>query len=88
MTEYPEYDPLDGQEQETIFESNNISDCLDYAKDCKDFEPLECAILNQVTIIEKAVSELQFCIDCSTQNSLVKNRLQILKNLLTSNQKK
>jgi len=72
--------------EEEIFESDNLSECLDYAKLANDYEPLEAAILNQETIIEKAASEIQFLKDMCIHNSLLKNRLQKLSHLLTSNQ--
>ena len=79
--------PYNEKEQE-IFESDNIQECFDYAKLAYDYEPLEVAIYNQETIIENAVSELHFCIDCLQKNTLVKNRLLAIKRNLMSNQVK
>lgn len=39
-------------------ESNNLNECLDYAKDSGDFEPIECAVIEQTKIIEKAIQQL------------------------------
>ena len=80
----PEH-PYNREEQE-IFESDNLQECLDYAKLAHDYEPLEDAIYNNDTIIENAISELQFCIDCLQNNSLVKNRLLAVKRKLINTQ--
>lgn len=71
------------------FESNNLWECLDYAKDTKDFELIENAITLQNTIIEKTISEIEFLIDTyhHTDHSLLKNRLIKLRTELKSNQK-
>ena len=76
------------QEYEEPFESDNLIECLDYLVQFKDEEPLFYAITNQNTIIENALSELQFLIDvmASTNNVFVKNRLLELRNKLKSNQ--
>lgn len=55
-------------EEEVLFESNNLSECLDYAKETKDFEPIENAIMHHQLKLEKATSEIQFLIDLSRQN--------------------
>jgi len=75
-------------EEEEIFESDVLQDCLDYARFEHDLEPLESAIQNQETIIEKSVDLIAFCQDISGDNVLIKNILQEIKNLLKSNQKK
>jgi len=80
----PEH-PANREEQE-MFESDNLSECLDYAKLAYDFEPMEAAIYNNDTIIENAISEIQFCIDCLQNNSLVKNRLLAVKRKLINTQ--
>lgn len=80
------WDDLPEQEYNEPFESNNLIDCALYARVNNDLDPLDCAIEEQGTIIEKAVSELEFCIDCLQNNTLVKNRLVIVKKLLMSNQ--
>lgn len=73
-----------------IFESDNIQECLDYAKDYDDFEPIENAIMKQETIIEKAILEIDFLISVgqSSHNVLIPNRLKQLRSSLLSNQKK
>ena len=75
-------------EENEIFESNNISECLEYAKDFKDFEPLENAILHQETIIEKAILDIQFLIDCTRyeKNLHIKNNLIKLRTILKTTQ--
>ena len=72
--------------EEEIFESDNLQECMDYSKLANDYEPLEAAIIKQEAIIEMAVSEIQFLKDMCIHNSLLKNRLQKLSHLLTSNQ--
>jgi hypothetical protein len=74
--------------EDEIFESDNLQDCLDYAKLANDFEPMENAVYKQETIIEKSISEIEFCIDILQKNSLAKNRLLKVKHLLMSNQMK
>lgn len=39
-------------------ESNNLNECLEYAKDSGDFEPIEWAVIEQTKIIEKAIQQL------------------------------
>lgn len=72
--------------EEEMFESDNIQECMDYSKLASDYEPLEAAIINQESIIEMASSEIDYLKDMCVHNSLLKNRLQKLKKLLTSNQ--
>ncbi len=77
--------PANRIEEET-FESDNLQECLDYAKTFNDYEPMEAAIYNNDTIIKNAISEIQFCIDCLQNNSLVKNRLLAVKRKLINTQ--
>jgi len=72
--------------EEEIFESDNLQECMDYSKLANDYEPLEAAIYNNDTIIENAISEIQFCIDCLQKNDLVKNRLLAVKRKLINTQ--
>jgi len=72
--------------EEEIFESDNLQECLDYSKTFNDYEPMEAAIYNNDTIIENAISEIQFCIDTLQNNSLVKNRLLAVKRKLINTQ--
>ena len=74
------------QEYEEPFESDNLIECLNYLVEFKNEEPLFYAIDNQNTIIEKALSELDFCIACLHNNRLVRNKLVDLRNKLKSNQ--
>jgi len=82
------HDPLNpaNWKEEEIFESDNLQECLDYAKLAYDFEPMEAAIYNNETIIENAISETQFCIDTLQNNNLVKNRLLAVKRKLINTQ--
>ena len=77
------------QYEETVFESDVLMDCLDYYKDTKDSELIENAIINQNTIIEKVISQIDFLIDMyhHTSHSLLKNKLVKIKTELKSNQK-
>jgi hypothetical protein len=70
------------------FDSVNLQECLDYAKETKDFEWIETAIIKQNTAIEKAVSELDLLIDTyhHTYQTFLKNRLKAIKRELMFNQ--
>lgn len=68
-----------------VFESDNISECLDHYKDFNDYEPLENAIMKQETLIENLIAELTFLIN---SNPKLKNRLQRIKSKLISTQTK
>lgn len=88
-----DFDSLNPSNQEPAFEdfeSDNIQECLDYAKEFEDFEPLENAIENQVQVIEKAIEELQLCVDSikHTDRVWLQNRLIRIKIELLKNQKK
>ena len=88
--EHSSFHPVNQEQIEPeTFESNNLWECLNYAKDTKDFELIENAITLQNTIIEKAVSELDFLIDLNhqTENTYMKNKLVKLRTELKSNQK-
>ena len=69
------------------FDSVNLQECLDYAKDTKDFEWIETAIIKQNTAIEKAVLELDYLVNICGDNSMLRNRLKALKRELIFNQK-
>lgn len=75
------------EDQLEEFESNNLSKCLDYAKETKDFEYIENAIIDQNVIIENAISEIDFLIEVYSNNSFTKNKLLKIKRNLNSNQK-
>ena len=75
------------EDQLEEFESNNLSKCLDYAKETKDFEYIENAIIDQNVIIENAISEIDFLIEVYSNNTFTKNKLLKIKRNLNSNQK-
>ena len=75
------------EEEQEDFDSVNLQECLDYAKDTKDFEWIETAIIMQNTAIEKAVLELDFLVNICGDNSMLRNRLKALKRELMFNQK-
>lgn len=80
--------PANQREEELEnFESVNLQECLDYAKDTKDFEWLETAIMMQNAVIEKAGLELDFLVNICGDNSMLRNRLKALKRELIFNQK-
>lgn len=49
--------------EQEYFESDNLRECLSYAIDFNDLEPLENAILKVETIVEKQISKIQLLID-------------------------
>jgi len=75
------------EEEQEDFDSVNLQECLDYAKDTKYFECIETAIIMQNTAIEKAVSELDYLVNICGDNMLLRNRLKALKRELMFNQK-
>ena len=75
------------EDQLEEFESNNLAKCLDYAKETKDFECIENAIIDQNVIIENAISEIDFLIEVYSNNTFTKNKLLKIKRNLNSNQK-
>ena len=75
------------EDEQEDFDSVNLQECLDYAKDTKDFEWIENAIINQNTAIEKAVSELDYLVNICGDNTLLRNRLKALRRELIFNQK-
>mgnify|MGYP003489762398 FL=1 len=75
------------EEELENFDSVNLQECLDYAKDTKDFEWIETAIIKQNTAIEKAGLELDFLVNICGDNSMLRNRLKALKRELMFNQK-
>jgi len=78
--------PANWNETIDLFESDNILECLDYAKDSDDFEPIENAIIKQETIIENAINELQFLMDSCNENVWMRNKLIAIKSKLKSTQ--
>lgn len=77
-------------EEEPDFESCNLSECLQYLKDKDDYEPIEFSVQNQEEIIEKSLGIIDFCQDIIAHNDnfVLQQKLQELKKLLKSNQKK
>lgn len=45
------------------FQSKDLSECLDYFKETKQIEPLENAITENETMLEKATADIQYLID-------------------------
>ena len=78
----PEH-PANRHEQKP-FESDNLQECLDYAKLANEFESLENAIYNNEVVIMSAIQDLNFCIDCmsATDNVFVLNKLKRIKSNL------
>ena len=79
--------PANQRDEQEDFDSVNLQECLDYAKETKDFEWIETAIIMQNTVIEKAVSELDYLVNICGDNTLLRNRLKALKRELIFNQK-
>lgn len=79
--------PANQTDEQEDFDSVNLQDCLDYAKETKDFEWIETAIIMQNTAIEKAVLELDYLVNICGDNTLLRNRLKALKRELIFNQK-
>jgi len=79
--------PANQRDEQEDFDSVNLQECLDYAKETKDFEWIETAIIMQNTAIEKAVLELDYLVNICGDNTLLRNRLKALKRELIFNQK-
>ena len=70
--------------QETIadeFYSEDLSECLNYAKETQDFEPLENAIFLHETKVKKALEKIVFSLDAMehSENTFVINQLLAIK---------
>jgi hypothetical protein len=77
------------REETEMFESDNIQECLDYAKEFNDYEPIENAIVKQETIIEKVIDELKFLMDATNSDNVwMRNKLYAIKSKLKSTQVK
>lgn len=82
---------LQEDKEQEPFESDNLTECLDYYSETKDREPLENSIKNAETIIELQIKELQMLIDLTrqTKNTYIANKLiavrKKLDNLLIKN---
>ena len=59
------------------FTSIDLNECLDYAKEFNDYEPLERAIDENTNKIERAIESIQFLIDKARvdNNSFIANKL-------------
>lgn len=78
------FDPNNPANQETIvdeFYSEDLSECLNYAKDNEDFEPLENAIFLHETKVKKALEKVMFSLDAMahSENTFIINQLLAIK---------
>lgn len=73
--------PSNWDEKLSTFESEDLSECLEFAKENHDFEPLENAIFLQEIKVKKALEKLSFCIDLmkNSENAFMLNQLYELK---------
>jgi hypothetical protein len=64
-----------------VFESDDLSQCLDYAKETQDFEPLENSIFMQETKVKKAMEKIVFSLDAMahSENTFIINQLLAIK---------
>ena len=71
------------------FTSDNLMECLKYAKENKEFYPLTKAILQQEHIINICNLEIDFITQIAKdlENDFFVNKLNHIKKLLNSNQK-
>ena len=86
-TDYTLKSPYLNEENENEhFESDNLTKCLDYYSETKDREPLEMAISNAETEIEKQISQIQYLIDVNRQcgNDFNANKLIAIRNKLNN----
>lgn len=70
------------QEETDVFQSEDLDECLQHAKEEFEFEPLEFAInlqYERLKIAKKLIDELQVA---TTGNSYIKNKIQRIKNYL------
>jgi hypothetical protein len=61
--------------------SDDLSQCLDYAKETQDFEPLENAIFLHETKVKKAMEKIVFSLDAMahSENTFIINQLLAIK---------
>lgn len=83
MIPYP-FDESQGEFKDVVFESNDISECLDYYKESGDISHLERAVFNHYTtkreintIVKEIIEHYQL-----TDNIYLTNKLTIIKNKL------
>lgn len=63
------------------FESEDLSECMDFAKDNDDFEPLENAIFTHEIKVKKAIEKIVFALDAMahSENVFIINQLLAIK---------
>lgn len=82
------FDPNNPANQEIIadeFYSEDLSECLDYAKDNENFGPLENAIFLHETKVKKAIEKIMFAMDAMSHSDnlfIIKQLLEIKTELL------
>ena len=79
-----DFDPRNPANQETIVEefySEDLSECMNYAKETQDFEPLENAIFLHETKVKKALEKIMFSLDAMahSENTFIINQLLAIK---------
>lgn len=77
--------PANWDDKLNIFESEDLSECLDYSKETNDFEPIENAIFLQETKVKKALEKIIFSLDAmahSDNEFIIKQLLAIKRDLL------
>ena len=71
------------EEKETeVFQSEDLNECLQYARENGDFAPLEFAIELQTERLRIAKKLIELCQDVTGDNVYIKNQLQKAKNYL------
>ncbi len=70
------------QEETEVFQSEDLNECLQYARENNDFEPLEFAIELQTERLRIAKKLIEICQECTGDNVYIKNQLQKIKNYL------
>ena len=79
-----DFDPRNPANQETIVEefySEDLSECMNYAKETQDFEPLENAIFLHEAKVKKALEKIMFSLDAMahSENTFIINQLLAIK---------
>ena len=79
-----DFDPANPANQETIaeeFYSEDLSECMQFAKENQDFEPLENAIFLHETKVKKALEKVMFSLDAMahSENTFIINQLLDIK---------
>ena len=78
------FDPNNPSNQEPVteeFYSEDLSECLQFAKDNQDFEPLENAIFLHETKVKNAMEKVMFSLDAMahSENAFIINQLLAIK---------